>query len=405
MRFSGRLRVHPARPSQTLTAEEATAIHDQTIAVWVAIWKIGSTIRTYTNAFGEDGEACRTFIRSMIRLVKNVRWYHHWENSTRRTWNPLLSNCQRRTDGKNHRNHWGTSGKSTVTNFLRQQAFKQWMPTQSFTTTETWWSSVWGYSTALWARNHSWKRRTQSPSLASLIFQILKSKNGLIKFKGDYPWGTGTPERTVGSDRDFLHGYSPTFWAGLQRLVCWDLVGLCGPRCPSRTAMKGPVVQDEAESRLAQLAEKRKIWPARFLIIMAIRTSFLIKLHILLEGRQMTKGNWKDNLRIAWFGEFFSWQEPVFFGLFTFMPIFVENLGVGSQQVAFMQAGNFCLYFRWRSFLLFRVFLLTNTWKPLMIRAGLAMTITMGGLAFVPNIYWLIFLRLLNGVFAGFVPN
>ena len=43
--------------------------------------------------------------------------------------------------------------------------------------------------------------------------------------------------------------------------------------------------------------------------------------------------------------------------------------------------------------------------KPMMIRAGLAMTITMGGLAFVPNIYWLIFLRLLNGVFTGFVPN
>ena len=41
----------------------------------------------------------------------------------------------------------------------------------------------------------------------------------------------------------------------------------------------------------------------------------------------------------------------------------------------------------------------------MMIRAGLAMTITMGGLAFVANIYWLIFLRLLNGVFAGFVPN
>ena len=41
----------------------------------------------------------------------------------------------------------------------------------------------------------------------------------------------------------------------------------------------------------------------------------------------------------------------------------------------------------------------------MMIRASLAITITMGVLAFVPNIYWLIFLRLLNGVFAGFVPN
>ena len=51
-----RAQVHPARPSQTLTAEEATAIHDQIIAVLgQAVEKGGSTIRTYTNAFGEDG--------------------------------------------------------------------------------------------------------------------------------------------------------------------------------------------------------------------------------------------------------------------------------------------------------------------------------------------------------------
>ena len=51
-----RAQVYPARPSQTLTAEEASAIHDQTIAVLgQAVEKGGSTIRTYTNAFGEDG--------------------------------------------------------------------------------------------------------------------------------------------------------------------------------------------------------------------------------------------------------------------------------------------------------------------------------------------------------------
>ena len=51
-----RAQVHPARPSQTLTAEEATAIHDQTIAVLgQAVEKGGSTIRTYRNALGEDG--------------------------------------------------------------------------------------------------------------------------------------------------------------------------------------------------------------------------------------------------------------------------------------------------------------------------------------------------------------
>ena len=51
-----RAQVHPARPSQSLTVEEVTAIHDQTIAVLgQAVEKGGSTIRTYTNAFGDDG--------------------------------------------------------------------------------------------------------------------------------------------------------------------------------------------------------------------------------------------------------------------------------------------------------------------------------------------------------------
>ena len=51
-----RAKVHPTSPSQSLTRAEATAIHDQTIAVLgQAVEKGGSTIRTYTNAFGEDG--------------------------------------------------------------------------------------------------------------------------------------------------------------------------------------------------------------------------------------------------------------------------------------------------------------------------------------------------------------
>lgn len=51
-----RAKVHPASPSQSLTRAEATAIHDQTIVVLCqAVEKGGSTIRTYTNAFGEDG--------------------------------------------------------------------------------------------------------------------------------------------------------------------------------------------------------------------------------------------------------------------------------------------------------------------------------------------------------------
>ena len=51
-----RAKVHPASPSQSLTRAEATSIHEQTIEVLgQAVEKGGSTIRTYTNAFGEDG--------------------------------------------------------------------------------------------------------------------------------------------------------------------------------------------------------------------------------------------------------------------------------------------------------------------------------------------------------------
>ena len=73
-----RAQVHPARPSQTLKAEEATAIHDQTIAILgQAVEKGGSTIRTYTNAFGEDG-TMQDFHQSMTRLVKHVRAVGQW---------------------------------------------------------------------------------------------------------------------------------------------------------------------------------------------------------------------------------------------------------------------------------------------------------------------------------------
>ena len=51
-----RAKVHPSRTSNSLTAQEARKVHDETINVLCqAVEKGGSTIRTYTNAFGEDG--------------------------------------------------------------------------------------------------------------------------------------------------------------------------------------------------------------------------------------------------------------------------------------------------------------------------------------------------------------
>lgn len=119
----------------------------------------------------------------------------------------------------------------------------------------------------------------------------------------------------------------------------------------------------------------------------------------------MQEISWKDNLRIAWLGSFLT--GACISLVVPFMPIFVEQLGVEPSQVTFYSGlaisvsaiSAACVSPLWG--------ILADRYgrKPMMIRAGLAMTITMGGLAFVPNVYWLLALRLLNGVFTGFVPN
>ena len=119
----------------------------------------------------------------------------------------------------------------------------------------------------------------------------------------------------------------------------------------------------------------------------------------------MQEISWKENLRVAWFGSFLTGASISL--VVPFMPIFVEQLGIERDQVAFY-AGLAISVSAVSAALVSPIWgILADKYgrKPMMIRAGLAMTITMGGLAFVPNIYWLLFLRLLNGVFTGFVPN
>ena len=103
-----RAQVHPARPSQTLTAEEATSIHDQTISVLgQAVEKGGSTIRTYTNAFGEDGtmqDFHQVYDKAGQKCVRCGTVIEKIQLGGRGT--PLLSKTVKGgTDGKNHWNH------------------------------------------------------------------------------------------------------------------------------------------------------------------------------------------------------------------------------------------------------------------------------------------------------------
>ncbi|MDB8644820.1 multidrug efflux MFS transporter [Streptococcus australis] len=90
-----------------------------------------------------------------------------------------------------------------------------------------------------------------------------------------------------------------------------------------------------------------------------------------------------------------------------FMALFVEELGMKGPEVPFY-AGIAVASSSLTSALMAPIWgSLADRYgrKPMMLRASIAMTLTMGGIAFVPSVFWLLLLRLLNGVFSGFVPN
>ncbi|MFZ7333945.1 multidrug efflux MFS transporter [Streptococcus pluranimalium] len=115
--------------------------------------------------------------------------------------------------------------------------------------------------------------------------------------------------------------------------------------------------------------------------------------------------DWKKNLKIAWFGSFLAGAS--FSLVMPFMPLYVERLGAKPGLVELYSGLAVSL-----SALASGLF--APMWgrladrygrKPMMIRASFVMTLTMGGLAFVPSVFWLLVLRILNGMFAGFIPN
>ncbi|HEM3302363.1 TPA: multidrug efflux MFS transporter [Streptococcus suis] len=114
---------------------------------------------------------------------------------------------------------------------------------------------------------------------------------------------------------------------------------------------------------------------------------------------------WKQNLKVAWLGNFLTGTS--FTLVMPFISVFVEELGVGPGQVEYY-AGLAV------SVNALAAALIAPIWgsladrygrKPMMVRAAFAMIFTMGGMAFVPNVFWLLVLRVLNGVFTGYIPN
>lgn len=110
-------------------------------------------------------------------------------------------------------------------------------------------------------------------------------------------------------------------------------------------------------------------------------------------------------MRVAWLGNFFTGAS--FSLVMPFMALYVEQLGAPKNKVEWY-AGLAVSLSALTSALIAPVWgRLADRYgrKPMMVRASLMMTFTMGGLAFVPNVFWLLVLRILNGLFSGYVPN
>lgn len=110
-------------------------------------------------------------------------------------------------------------------------------------------------------------------------------------------------------------------------------------------------------------------------------------------------------MKIAWLGNFLTGASYSL--VMPFMALYVEELVAAKGSVEFY-AGAAVAVAALASGLFAPIWgRLADRYgrKIMMVRAAFVMTFTMGGLAFVPNVFWLLVLRLVNGMFSGYVPN
>lgn len=117
------------------------------------------------------------------------------------------------------------------------------------------------------------------------------------------------------------------------------------------------------------------------------------------------KIDWRRNLLISWVGCFFTGAS--FSLVMPFIPLYIEQLGTPKSQIELFSGLAI-------SVTALASAIVAPIWgnladrkgrRLMMIRAAVGMTFTMGSLAFVPNVYWLLFMRFMTGILSGYIPN
>lgn len=117
------------------------------------------------------------------------------------------------------------------------------------------------------------------------------------------------------------------------------------------------------------------------------------------------KVDWKRNLFVSWIGCFFTGAS--FSLVMPFIPLYIEELGAPKNQIELFSGLAI-------SVTAFAAAIIAPVWgnladqkgrRLMMIRAAAGMTVTMGSLAFVPNVYWLLIMRFFTGILSGYIPN
>ncbi|MCK8607155.1 MFS transporter [Apilactobacillus ozensis] len=116
--------------------------------------------------------------------------------------------------------------------------------------------------------------------------------------------------------------------------------------------------------------------------------------------------NWKQNLNVLWFGNFIAGIGFSCIG--PFIALFIGQLGHYSDTQTSLYSGMaFAAPFVIKMIVSPLWGYLADKYgrKPMLLRASLGMAIVIGAMSLVTNVWQLIILRLLQGVFSGFISN